>query len=271
MFGAIIGDIVGSVYEFNNVKRKDFPFWTPTSHITDDTICTIAVADIVVNRKDPVQTMQDWCRRYPIGYAKRFQEWVDSPNPMPYESWGNGAVMRISPVGFAFSDMNQAYQTADKITQMTHNHHDSVQAVHAYLTTMDLVKKGIQPSEIKKRIQNQYQYDMSRSVDEIRAHYDKFYVRCAKSVPEAIICALDATSFEDGIRNAVSLGGDSDTLACMAGAIAELRFGVPPEMQQKALTYLDNDMKNVLNQLYALPTQIKTHHNAVSLIQPHQR
>ncbi len=260
MFGAVIGDIIGSAYEFNNVKTKDFPLWTKASHITDDTVCTIAVADSILNHKPIVETLQDWCRVYSIGYSKKFQEWVNSPFPEPYQSFGNGAVMRISPVGFLYRNVTEAIQKGTEITNITHNHPMAIQAVEAYLTTMHLIKNGENPHKIKAIIQEKYPYDMNRSVDEIRATYDKFYVRCERTVPEAIICALDATSFEDAVRNAVSLGGDSDTLACMAGALAELRFGVPTEMKQKALGYLNLEMAGILKQLYQEPKRIIKHY-----------
>ncbi len=250
MLGAIIGDVIGSPYEFNNVKHKNFDLWTPHSKLTDDSICTLAVADIILHDKPIEQTLQSWCRQHPVGYSKTFQAWVNSDTPSPYESWSDGAVMRISPVGFLYTDLNAALHKAIAITQVTHNHLIALQGVEAYLTAMFLIKDKKETTQIKEAIQSKFPYDMTRSVDDIRKTYDKFYVRCSKTVPEAIICALDATSFEDAVRNAVSLGGDSDTLACMAGALAELRFGIPDEIRQKAYGYLDNHMKSVLNELY---------------------
>lgn len=258
MLGAVIGDIIGSSYEFNNIKSKNFPLWTNQSRITDDTVCTIAVADSLIHNKDITNTLRSWCRRYPVGYGQKFKNWIDAPLPTPYNSWGNGAVMRISPVGFLYDDFNTSLKKGMEITNITHNHPDTAKAVEAYLMTMALIKSGVATQAIKEVIQTKYQYNMNRSVDKIRSTYDKFYVRCNKTVPEAIICALDAVSFEDAIRNAISLGGDSDTLACMTGALAELRFGIPPEMTRSALRYLDTGMKQVLRKLYQTPTQINT-------------
>ncbi len=251
MLGAIIGDIVGSAYEFHNVKEKDFDLWPKDAKITDNTVCTLAVADMILHTKEPAKTLQEWCRRYPVGYGKKFQEWIDSDNPKPYGSWGNGAVMRISPVGFYFNAPDKALEKALSITEVTHNHPLSLKAVAAYLQAMSLMKQGKNPQEIKDLVQHYYGYEMNRSVDEIRAHYNKFYVGCEKTVPEAMICALDATSFEDALRNAVSL-------ASMAGALAELRFGVPQEMKQKALGYLDSPMKILVNKFYTMKNYVNS-------------
>lgn len=267
MLGAIVGDIIGSSYEFNNIKSKKIPLWITQSKITDDSICTLAVADSLLNRKPIVKTLQSWCRQYPVGYGKKFQEWIDSPSPKPYRSWGNGAVMRISPVGFLYENLKTALQKGCEITNITHNHPMSLKGVCAYLTTMFLLKKKISPITIKKIIQKKYHYDMDRSVDEIRETYNKFYVNCDRTVPEAILCTLNATSFEDAIRNAVSLGGDSDTIACMTGALAEIQFGIPSEISQKTLSYMDEKMKAIIKQLYQQsPIQINS--QRVNLFHP---
>lgn len=252
MLGAIIGDIVGSVYEGQHIKTKDFPLFTKKSTFTDDTVCMIAVADCLLHHSDYAATMRKWGQKYlPItGFSKKFSAWIQNPNMPPYQSKTNGAVMKIPPVPFLVKDTVQAIKIADHITNQTHNHPDSLMAVHAFISTLHACQKGHAPDKIKTYLENTYGYDMHRSVDEIRATYDKFYISCAKSVPEALICALEATSFEDAIRNAVSIGGDCDTIACIAGAIAEARFGVPFLYREAAFCKLPDEMQDIVQKLY---------------------
>ena len=261
MLGAIIGDMIGSVYEFNNVKTKDFTLWCNDSHLTDDTVCTIAIADALLNQKPFDKALREWCRRYPeAGYGPMFQKWVQSDTMPAYKSWGNGAVMRVSPVAYLSVDKSEALLSGLEQTAVTHNSAEPITAVSAYLDAFFDLKEGYKPSIITQALSARYGYQMDRSIDEIRSGYNKFYVRASKTVPEAILCALQATSFEDAIRNAVSLGGDSDTLATMAGALAEVRFGVPKSMEKEALSRLDTSMKSVLMQMYGRPNCIARHH-----------
>ena len=258
MFGAVIGDIIGSVYEFNNVKSKSFPLWSDASTFTDDTLCTIAIADAMLHQKSFEAALVDWGKRYPqVGYGPMFQGWLGSERRKPYKSWGNGAVMRLSPVCYLSPDCIYATLSGLEATGVTHNSSEALLATEAYIDAFFSLKEGKTPTDIKDKLSSRYGYDMNRSVDDIRECYDKFYVRCSKSVPEAIICALDATGFEDAIRNAISLGGDSDTLATMTGALAEVRFSVPAEMKAQALARLPDPMKEILNEMYRTPRQIK--------------
>lgn len=258
MLGAIIGDIVGSVYEFHNIKTKEFELFSSESHFTDDTILTCATAEWLLTDKNPKDILKKWGtyyvkRNYENGkiaaFGKGFMNWLETG--VPYEAKTNGCVMRISPIGLMENDLKTALLKAEELTNLTHNHSESLTAVRAYIETMFLAKKRIAPPKIKEIISNKYGYDLSKSVDEIRPNYNKFYVRCKNSVPQAIISALDATSYEDAIRNAVSLGGDSDTLACMAGGIAEVIFKIEPTIIQKAMPILDARMQKVIKEFYS--------------------
>ncbi len=258
MLGAVIGDIIGSTYEFNNVKTTRFPLWTSLSRPTDDTVCTLAVADALLTGADFAERLKYWVRLYPfVGYGKKFLEWALSDEQKGGYSWGNGAIMRLSPVGFLFPDFKAALSCGTALTRVTHNHPMSLTATAAYLKAMMLLRQRTPPKDIKHIIEKTYGYSLSRSVDEIRQNYHAFYVRCERTVPEAMTCALEATSFEEAIRLAVSLGGDSDTLACMAGALAEWRFGIPTDMKKRALSMLDARMQHVLKRLYAAPCLIQ--------------
>lgn len=267
MWGAIIGDIIGSVYEAQNIKTKNFELFSENCRFTDDTVCTVAVADALINGKTAFETFRTWGKKYkdiqnppgffPTFFSGGFAAWLESDNPVPYGAKTNGCVMRISPVPFLIRDLNTAFKTAASITNLTHNHPDSINAVLAYVRTVHMCQNGAQPFDIKNALSYYHGYNMNRTVDDIRPQYNKFYGSCHKSVPEAIICALEAISFEDAIRNAVSLGGDSDTLACMAGAIAETRFGIPTEIKDQARTYLPNEILNIMDKMYDMPVLIK--------------
>ena len=250
MLGAIIGDIVGSVYEFDNIKTKDFPLFREDSRITDDTVCTVAVADIILNRKDPVETLVYWCRKYPgMGYGDRFVKWFDLPWQEPYNSFGNGAAMRVSPAAFLSPSLEHARQLALRVTEITHNHPEGIKGALATCDAVWMAFNAAHPDEIRANISATYGYDMNRTVDSIRPDYE-FNESCMKTVPEAIICALEARNFEDAIRNAVSIGGDSDTLAAIAGALAEALFTIPNELYREAIERLPQDMQSVIVQMY---------------------
>ena len=250
MLGAIIGDIVGSVYEFDNIKTKDFPLFREDSRITDDTVCTVAVADIILNDKDPVETMVYWCRKYPgMGYGDRFVKWFDLPWQEPYNSFGNGAAMRVSPAAFLAPSIQYARKLATAVTEITHNHPEGLKGALATSDAIWLASSAATPEAIRSHIEMTYGYDLNRTVDSIRPDYE-FNESCMKTVPEAIICALEAEDFEDAVRNAVSIGGDSDTLAAIAGAIAEARFMIPETLCQEALRRIPDDLRTVLLQLY---------------------
>lgn len=250
MLGAIIGDIVGSVYEFDNIHSKDFPLFREDSRITDDTVCTIAVADIILNGKEPVAGMLYWCRKYPgMGYGDRFMKWFNLPWQEPYNSFGNGAAMRVSPAAFLSPTIAYSRTLALNVTEITHNHPEGIKGALATCDAVWMAFNAARPDEIRAHISATYGYDMERTVDSIRPDYE-FNESCMGTVPEAIICALEASDFEDAIRNAVSLGGDSDTLAAITGALAEAMFSIPKEICREAMKRLPEDMRSVVIKMY---------------------
>ena len=257
MFGAVVGDVVGSAYEFHNVKTKDFELFTKNSCFTDDTILTCATAEWLLTDKPAEFVLKKWGDKYKNRYyengkiapfGKGFLTWLETG--IPYGAKSNGCVMRISPIGLMEKDLTVALEKAYYLTNLTHNHPESLKYVSMYIETMFLVKKGVGSNKIKTYLSKKYECDLSKSIDEIRPNYNKFYVSCKNSVPQAIVAGLDAVSFEDAIRNAISLGGDSDTLACMAGGIAEIRFGVPECLKIKTMPHLDSCMQKVVNDFY---------------------
>ncbi len=229
MWGAIIGDIVGSRFEWDRIKTKEFHLLGPGCEYTDDSVCTAAVAWALLDELPVAATVQTWCRRHPgRGYGGMFAHWIDSPNPAPYGSFGNGAAMRVSPAAYLnrHRPLDDALRAADRVTEFTHDHPEGMKGARATAHAIWLAYAGAPPSQIRRTIECTYRYDLSRSVDQIRPGYG-FDETCQKTVPEAITCALESISFDDAIRNAISLGGDSDTLAAIAGPIAEALHGVP--------------------------------------------
>lgn len=225
MIGAIAGDIIGSVYEHHPVKTKDFPLFGSMSRFTDDTVMTVAVADAILTGRPYVESIREIGRRYPdAGYGGTFIRWLHSDDAEPYNSWGNGAAMRVSPVGFAGTSEAQVLSHAKMTAEISHNHPEGIRGAHATALAIFLARKGALKEQIRARISDEFSYDMNRTVDDIRSKY-KFDVSCQGTVPEAIIAFLDSRSYVDAVRNAVSLGGDSDTLACIAGGIAEAFYG----------------------------------------------
>ena len=254
MLGACIGDIIGSVFEFREWKSREFPLFSEKSEFTDDTVCTIAVAESLLDGNDPALTLRKWGHRYPgRGYGGRFAQWLRNPDMGPYGSFGNGAAMRVSPAALLASSLDEALLFARGVTEVTHNHPEGMKGAEATVTAIWMARRGEAPNAIRDRIQGDFGYDLCRSVDEIRPDY-RFNETCQGTVPEAIVCAMEATSFEDAMRNAVSLGGDADTLAATAGPIAEMLFGIPEEIRRKGLARLPKDMRDVLERLYARAT-----------------
>ncbi len=228
MLGAIAGDIIGSVYEGRPIKYKDFPLFSEYSTFTDDSVLTIAVAEAIISQVSYRDAVLEFGRRYPrAGYGGSFLRWLFSSNPSPYNSWGNGSAMRVSPVGFAFDDEKTVLEEAKKSAEITHNHPEGIKGAQATALAVFLARHGASKSAIRDRVEAQFGYDLSRTTDEIRPHYF-FDVSCQGTVPAALIAFLDSTSFEDAVRNAVSLGGDSDTLACITGGMAEAFYGEIP-------------------------------------------
>lgn len=240
MIGAITGDIVGSVYEFNNVTSKDIQLFTENSFFTDDSVLTIALADTILTGTPYVENLKRFYDWYPVaGYGGRFQLWAQSNQPEPYNSWGNGAAMRISPVGFAYDDLNTVLSKAEEFTAITHNHPEGIKGGQATAAAIFLARTGTTKKELRHYIETQFGYDLSRHVDEIRPSY-KFDESSQGTVPQAIRAFLDSTDFEDAIRTAISLGGDSDTLACITGGIAQSFYGgVPMWIQNAVYSILD--------------------------------
>jgi ADP-ribosylglycohydrolase len=253
MLGTIIGDIVGSVYEFKNHRSKDFqPLFHPQARFTDDTVCTIAVADALVRGVDPQTALVSWCRQYAEngGWGQRFAMWFLDDNPQPYGSWGNGAAMRVSPVGLLASTEAEAQAWAHAASAITHNHPDALTAAQAVALCVFWAKHKTPAADIAHRITERFSYKLDVTPDDIRPSY-KRTEKAAGSVPQALVCALQSNSFEDAIRNAVSIGGDSDTIAAIAGGVAEAMHGVPQDIAQQAWAYLDPGMQQVLKSLYA--------------------
>lgn len=253
MLGAIIGDIVGSVFEFDNYKAIDFtPFFHPDAFFTDDTICTIAIADSLLNSREPAVALHDWCNRYIHvgGFGNRFSIWLASDDPKPYGSAGNGSAMRISPVGLLASSLDEVATLTKMVTEVTHNTAPAIAGATATASAIYLARTGARKDEIRSFVTSVFGYDLSRSIDEIRATY--IYSELAENTcPEAICCALQAQSFEEAIRNAISIGGDSDTIAAIAGGISEALYGVPEEIGTQGFSYLPDEMNSVIAQLYA--------------------
>ncbi len=231
MYGAVIGDYVGSRFEFGNQRSTRFAFFGPGCHFTDDTVCTAAVADILQHEHDPAATMQAWCRRYPdCRWGGRFRCWIQEETPAPYGSYGNGAAMRVSPAAFLNRNraLADALAAADRVTEITHDHPEGMKGARAATHAVWLAFRGASPAAVREAISATYGYDLSRSVAAIRETYE-YNETCQRTVPEALGCALEAPDFETAIRNAVSLGGDADTLAAIAGPVAEALHGIPPD------------------------------------------
>ena len=257
MYGAILGDIIGSPYEFDRgSKTKDFPLFCKFSEFTDDTVMTIAVANAFLPvqpgmddntiRQRIVMKMQKYGRQYPhAGYGGRFRCWLRDRHPQPYNSWGNGSAMRVSSVGWLFDDLETVRRMARLSAEVTHNHPEGIKGAEATASAIFLARTGCTKAEIKAYIENKFRYDLSRTCDEIRPDYHHVE-SCQETVPEAITAFLEGASFEDVIRTAVSLGGDCDTLTCIAGAIAEGFYGVPEEFKQECHNRLPEQLLDVL-------------------------
>jgi len=251
MLGAVVGDIVGSIYEWNNHRSKDFPLFGPGADYTDDSVLTMAVADALLHGLPPQKALYLWATRHPKrGYGGSFASWLDTWELAPYKSWGNGAAMRVSPAALLANSLDEAIDLATRVTEVTHDHPEGLKGAKATAHAIFLARFGAGADEIRRTIAETYGYDMDRTVDAIRPHYE-FNESCQGTVPEALVCALEATSFEDAIRNAISIGGDSDTVAAIAGPVAEARFGIPDEIAQAAMERIPEDMRETLLKLYA--------------------
>ncbi len=253
MLGALVGDIIGSVYEFSNTKSTDFELFYGGSNFTDDSVMTLAVAKWLV--EDEAHTihyliycMQELGDRHPYaGYGGRFAGWLGEENPQPYNSWGNGAGMRVSPVGLYAKTLDEALALAALTASVSHNHPEGVKGAQAIATSVFLCKQGKSKQEIKDYVEKTFGYNLHRTIAEIRPRYG-FDVSCQGSVPEAIIAFLEGNSFEEVIRLAISLGGDSDTIGAMAGAIAACMYPIPDEIAERCDNILTDDLREIKNQ-----------------------
>ncbi len=246
MFGAMAGDIIGSVYEFSPIKTTDFPLFQERSRFTDDSVLTVATAYCILNKGDYVSAFKHIGRRYPdSGYGGNFIHWLFSDATEPYNSWGNGSAMRVSPVGFAFDTMEDVLHEAQRSAEVTHNHPEGIKGAQATAATIFLSRTGKNKDEIIHFIENIFNYDLNRTLEDIRPNY-RFDVSCQGTVPEAIIAFLESNDFEDAIRKAVSLGGDSDTLACITGGIAQAYYNnIPTQILDETKRRLPADLLEI--------------------------
>jgi len=247
MIGAIAGDIIGSVYEPAPIKTTDFPLFQPRGRFTDDSVLTVAIADALLTGQPYGDAVRDWGRRYPrAGYGGAFFQWLCAADPQPYHSWGNGSAMRVSPVGWAFDCEDEVLRQARLTAEITHDHPEGIKGAQATALAVYLARTGAAKTTIRTRIQSQFGYDLTQTVETLRPGYT-FDVSCQGTVPPALIAFLDAESYEETVRNAVSLGGDSDTLACIAGGIAEAFYGgVPDSIRAEVETRLTPDLWRVV-------------------------
>lgn len=247
MIGAIIGDIVGSRFEFRNTHSTDFELFTPECGYTDDTICTVAVADALLSDRDYGAVLHEWCNAfYPSrgGYGGNFSAWVHATNPMPYGSYGNGSAMRVSPCGY-LSSREEVLREARKQAECTHNHPEGIKGAECTAECIYLARTEHDKQHIASIVRDFYGYDLDRNVESLRKT-STFDVTCQVTVPQAVICFLESSDFESAVRLAVSIGGDSDTISAITGSIAEAYYGVPPRLYNQAVTYLPPEMLRVI-------------------------
>ena len=258
MLGAIIGDIAGSRFEWNNIKSKEFSFFDPVCRPTDDSVMTLAVARAILacdgdfsNLSDQaILCMRELGRRYPhAGYGGHFRQWLRSPDPKPYQSFGNGSAMRVSPCAYAADTMEDAITLAKAVTEVTHNHLEGVKGAEATTAAIFMALHGSSKEKIRAAIEKDY-YELNFTLDQIRPAYT-FDVTCQGSVPQAIEAFLESTDFEDAIRCAISIGGDSDTIAAITGSIAEAYYGIPADIRKQTVHYLDKLQIDILNRFEA--------------------
>ena len=277
MLGAIIGDIVGSRFEFDNIKTKEFELFDIGCDFTDDTVMTVAVAEAMMDLRQEgiiklakesdtlvdevhyalVDSLKKWGRTYPAaGYGGRFNIWLKLYDREPYNSFGNGSAMRCSACGWIAKDLEEAILLGRWSAEVTHNHPEGVKGAEAVSAAIFMSRTGSSKEQIAEFIADRFGYDLDLSCDGLRPFY-KFDETCQGTVPEAIVCFLEADSYEDAIRNAISIGGDSDTIGAITGGIAEAYFGIPKELKLAAVEYLDKEMIEVINRFYERYGKIK--------------
>lgn len=256
LFGAIIGDIVGSVYEFSNIRTKNFPLFSQASHITDDSCMTIAVAEAIRRWKQDggdlsdiaTMTMRKIGNRFPdMGYGAQFWQWLVHQDKGPYNSWGNGAAMRISAAGWFGKDLNEVKRLSYMVTSVTHNHIEGIKGAEATAVAIWAARSGCSKEEIAEYIQDNY-YDLYDCVEDLQENYD-WDASCQGTVPPALQCFFESENFEDAIRNAISIGGDSDTIGAITGSIAEAYYGIPEGIKEQAKTYIPEELLQLVMKL----------------------
>ncbi|MFO0866968.1 MAG: ADP-ribosylglycohydrolase family protein [Gemmataceae bacterium] len=249
MLGAIAGDVIGSVHEGSGTKTKDFPLFVEDSRFTDDTVLTAAVAERLLRGGSYVDLFHDYFQAYPqAGYGGSFIRWAGYRRREPYNSWGNGSAMRVSPVGYARDTLDEVLTEARKSAEVTHNHPEGLRGAQATAVAIFLARSGQTKADIRSHLEQSFGYNLSERLDDIRERYG-FDVSCQGSVPQSIIAFLEADDFEDAVRNAISLGGDADTMAAIAGGIAEAFFGgVPDEIARGTLAILDDRLRGVVSE-----------------------
>jgi ADP-ribosylglycohydrolase len=246
MLGALTGDTIGSIYEWENIKTTEFPLFQERCHFTDDSVLTVALAEAILTGKSYGTLMRQYYGRYPeAGYGGSFHEWARSKHPAPYGSWGNGAAMRISPVGWAFETLGMVLKKAEEYTALTHNHPEGIKGAKATAAAIYMGRTGATKNEIRNYVTKNFGYDLSKTCDAIRPGYE-FDVSCQGTVPPAFVAFLESTDFESAIRLAISLGGDTDTLACITGSIAEAFYGsVPEHIALQTFSFVDDQLSRV--------------------------
>ena len=252
MFGAILGDIIGSRFEFDRGgKTKDFELITDECEWTDDTVMTVAVADALLSSRDLSASLRDWAVRYPFaGYGSMFCRWLEDESMGPYNSCGNGSAMRVSAAGWLFDSMVETRLAARYTALVTHNHPEGVKGAECTAAVIFMGRTGVPKEEIKQYVINEFGYDLSESLDELRARHEHVET-CQDSMPKALASFFEGRDFEDVVRNAVSLGGDTDTLGAIAGAMAEGMYDIPEELQAECLKRLPEDMREVVEEFYS--------------------
>lgn len=252
MIGAIAGDVIGSVFEQHAIKSTQFEFFSRHSRFTDDTVLTMAIANAIMRDVDYATSLKAFGARYPnAGYGASFFRWIFSSDMKPYNSWGNGSAMRVSPVGFAFTAIEDVLKEAKKSAEVTHNHPEGIKGAQAVALAIFLARSGKNKATIKAEISQRFGYHLDRRLDDIRPHYS-FDVSCQGSVPESIIAFLEGENFEDTIRQGISLGGDSDTIACIAGGIAQAFYqDIPQEIIANVRKRLPESFLDIIDKFSA--------------------
>jgi ADP-ribosylglycohydrolase len=249
LIGAIAGDIIGSVYERHNIRTTDFPLFDERCTFTDDTVLTVAVADAILNQADYGEKLKEYFKLYPgRGYGAHFRRWAAHRANRPYYSLGNGSAMRVSPVGFAFITLDEVLKEAQKSAEPTHNHPEGIKGAQATASSIFLARVGATKEEIKTYVESSFGYNLNESLDQIRIYY-RHDETCPGSVPQAIRAFLESNDYEDAIRKAISIGGDSDTIACITGGIAEAYYKkVPNDIVERVKNILDLRLHEIVSE-----------------------